>query len=54
MAAANAGEMMRRRCSAQTRSKMMATPAIEHTNSGHMAIPPRKNHSGMKLLLVDQ
>jgi hypothetical protein len=29
---------------------MMATPAIEHTNSGHIAIPPRKNHSGMKYL----
>src|SRR6266436_4544272 len=48
MAAARVGEMMRRRCSAQARSKMMATPAIEQTSSGHMAIPPRKNHSGMR------
>jgi hypothetical protein len=50
MDAANVGEMTRRRWSAQVRSKMMPTPAIEHTNSGHMAIPPRKNHSGMKIL----
>src|SRR5882724_5078537 len=48
MAAAKVGEMMRRRCNAQARSKMMATPAIEQTSSGHMAIPPRKNHSGMR------
>src|SRR5260221_13107846 len=48
MAAARVGEMMRRRCNAQARSRMMATPAIEQTSSGHMAIPPRKNHSGMR------
>src|SRR5260221_13174221 len=48
MAAARVGEMMRRRCNAQARSRMMATPAIEQTSSGHMAIPPLKNHSGMR------
>src|ERR1700747_1512604 len=48
MAAAKVGEMMRRRCSAPARSKMMATPAMKQTSSGHMAIPPRKNHSGMR------
>src|ERR1035437_568912 len=48
IAAARVGEMTRRRCSAHVRSRMMATPAIEQTSSGHMAIPPRKNHSGMR------
>jgi hypothetical protein len=42
------------RRSAQVRSRMMATPAIEQTNNGHMAIPPRKNHSGMKSSLINR